>query len=299
MSLPKLLVVDDDAGSLDALERTLRADFEILKARNAEEALKHLETNPQTAIVLSDERMPGQSGTELLTDIKIRFPQVIRVIISGQLSLEKMLLAVNKAEVHQVIVKPWQNHELRLHLQEALLHHKDLEQMLKLQQLAITDPVTGLTNHRFFQERIREETDRSNRHGRVYSLIMIDVDHFKKFNDRFGHPEGDRALAHIARLLKKATRTADSVSRYGGEEFAMLLPETAKQAAFEVADRIRRDLENAPIGGSKDSPHMITLSLGVASFPSDGKSADQVIRAADQALYQAKEKGRNRVEVHP
>jgi diguanylate cyclase (GGDEF)-like protein len=124
---------------------------------------------------------------------------------------------------------------------------------------------------------------------------MVDVDHFKKFNDKFGHPEGDKALAQIAKLLKSATRTADSVSRYGGEEFAMILPETAKPAAIEVAERIRADLENISVSAFLAEPHPITLSIGVSTFPDDGTTCEVIINAADKALYRAKELGRNQV----
>lgn len=288
---PKLLIVDDESGSRDALRRAVRNDFEVIEASSAEDALKILGEIKDVAIVVSDEEMPGQKGIDFLGRVKLEFPSVVRVILSGKIDLEDMMRAVNGAHVHRFILKPWETDFLRLQLQEAV-------QISKLEQLAITDPVTGLTNHRYFQERIREETERSLRHGRIFSLIMIDVDHFKAFNDRYGHPEGDKALAQLAHLLKTATRSADTVSRYGGEEFAMVLPETDKSAAREVAERIRRDLENTALGNIK-KPHMITLSLGVASFPDDGKTADQIINAADQALYYAKERGRNRVECYP
>src|SRR5438046_853354 len=124
-----------------------------------------------------------------------------------------MVQAINMANVHRFILKPWENSSLRLQVQEALIHHKDLGEIERLGKLAITDPVTGLTNHRFFQERLREEVQRAERHSRFLSLIMIDVDHFKSFNDKFGHPAGDEALAKIANHLKIATRIADTVSR--------------------------------------------------------------------------------------
>jgi diguanylate cyclase (GGDEF)-like protein len=296
---PKILIVDDEAPTREALKRTLRQDFEIIEADSAESALDILRQSQDVCIIVADERMPGKSGTELLSEVKVLYPFMVRVMISGHVQLEQMMNAVNKAELHRFLLKPWDNDVLRLQLQEALLHSRNLEEIGRLEKLSITDPVTGLTNHRYFQERIRQEAERASRHGRVFSLIMADVDNFKKFNDRYGHPEGDRALAQIARLLKTATRTADSISRYGGEEFAVILPETEKPGAAEVAERIREGLENAPVGGHKNNPHMVTVSLGVSTFPHDGKDVEQIIRAADQALYQAKEKGRNRVEVHP
>jgi diguanylate cyclase (GGDEF)-like protein len=122
---------------------------------------------------------------------------------------------------------------------------------------------------------------------------MIDVDFFKAFNDKYGHPEGDRALHVIAQHLKKATRTADAVSRYGGEEFAMILPETHSADAFEVAERIRVNLQNCSL--EMPYEHPFTLSIGLATFPEDGMYVEELIKNADQALYQAKQKGRNKV----
>jgi two-component system cell cycle response regulator len=293
--LPRLLIVDDETATRDALKRTLRGEFEILEASSADEALKVLKENKDIAVILTDEKMPHKSGTALLSDVRILYPRVARAMISGQVKIEQMMVAINSAEVHRFILKPWENEILRLQMQEALLFHHSLEEITRLEKLAITDPVTGLSNHRYFQEKIRKEMERSQRHSRVFSLMMVDVDHFKKFNDKFGHPEGDKALAQIAKLLKSATRTADSVSRYGGEEFALILPETAKPAAVEVADRIRRDLENISVSAALMEPHPITLSIGVSSFPDDGNTCELMISKADQALYRAKELGRNRV----
>ena len=146
-----------------------------------------------------------------------------------------------------------------------------------MQKLSITDPVTNLTNHRYFQERIREEVERSHRREREFSLIMADVDHFEEFNDKFGHPEGDVALAKIAAAINRSTRVEDSVSRYGGENFRFFFPRRAKGAATaDHGERIRRDtIED----GRTDE------GMGLATYPADGTTAaTQIIHAADQAL---------------
>ncbi len=293
--VPKILVVDDEANTREAIKRTLHKDFEVLEAEGGPEALAIVTAHDDITIVLTDERMPGMTGIELLTQIKQTHPKIVRVILSGQIELEGMMSAVNQASVHRFIMKPWDNTFLRLQLQEALLHHRDLGEMRRLQQLAITDPVTSLTNHRFFQERVREELDRSKRHGRSFSLLMIDVDYFKLFNDKYGHPAGDQALFRLAQLLKKATRLADTISRYGGEEFTMILPETARAPALEVAERIRKDMETSII--DPVNRHVFTFSIGLSTFPDDALTVEELIFKADQALYQAKQKGRNRVEA--
>jgi len=160
----------------------------------------------------------------------------------------------------------------------------------ELERLSITDGLTGLTNHRALMQRLQEESLRSLRSKHEFCVIMTDVDHFKSYNDDFGHPAGDEVLKRVAALLKESTRTVDCVARYGGEEFALLLPETAAAGALEVAERIRARIE-----AERFPERAVTVSIGVAEFPSDGDRPDKVIEVADAALYEAKHSGRNRV----
>jgi two-component system cell cycle response regulator len=161
-------------------------------------------------------------------------------------------------------------------------------------QLAITDGLTRIYNHRFFQELFEKEFTRSDRYNTVFSLIMIDIDHFKKINDTYGHLCGDEILKSLASLVKSCLRTMDIVARYGGEEFAILLPETGGAEALQTAERIRRAVEENTFMGT-DQGLKVTVSLGVATYPSPLVSdrAD-VIAKADGALYEAKEGGRNK-----
>jgi diguanylate cyclase (GGDEF)-like protein len=160
----------------------------------------------------------------------------------------------------------------------------------ELQRLSVTDGLTGLTNHRSMMERLKEETLRADRNKHSFSVIMADVDHFKSYNDTFGHPAGDEVLKRVAVLLSDSTRKIDCVARYGGEEFAVLLPETEIPGALEVAERIRKR-----VASEQFPERAITLSIGVAEFPRDGDRAEMVIAVADAALYEAKRAGRNQV----
>jgi diguanylate cyclase (GGDEF)-like protein len=157
--------------------------------------------------------------------------------------------------------------------------------------LSITDGLTGLYNHRHFQEQLEVEVKRGQRYDLNLSLIMIDLDHFKEFNDSYGHLEGDTLLRKIAQILKSSLRETDFVARYGGEEFAVILPETNKEGASIAAERVRRALSEQTFGevGAK-----MTVSLGVASYPDDACLRADLIRKADEALYRAKREGRNR-----
>jgi diguanylate cyclase (GGDEF)-like protein len=164
------------------------------------------------------------------------------------------------------------------------------EHRQELERLSVTDGLTGLANHRSLMQRLKEEATRSARSKRSFSVIMADVDHFKMYNDSFGHPAGDVVLKRVGALLKDSTRTIDCVGRYGGEEFAAILPETEMVGALEVAERIRTRIE-----AEQFPERAITLSIGVAEFPKDADRPEQIIAVADKALYEAKRGGRNRV----
>ena len=162
----------------------------------------------------------------------------------------------------------------------------------QFEQLSVTDVLTGLLNRRYLQERLLEEINRSKRYHFPVSLLMLDVDYFKSYNDSFGHPAGDKALKIVANILKENFRGADVAARYGGEEFAVLLPQTSLEEANQIAERIRRQIERT------DFPHRtITISIGIANCTADINSPEDLIWAADRALYQAKDRGRNNVRI--
>jgi diguanylate cyclase (GGDEF)-like protein len=168
----------------------------------------------------------------------------------------------------------------------------------QLEQMAFYDQLTGLHNYRFFSMRIEEELRRAKRYRHQLSLLMLDIDHFKKFNDTHGHPGGNIALRHLSALLKEAARETDIVARYGGEEFAIILPETTKRLAVEMAARLRLNIEASPVAMEDGSHHRITVSIGVATFPRDAWGLEALIEGADAALYQSKKAGRNRVTTY-
>ncbi len=160
------------------------------------------------------------------------------------------------------------------------------------EQLSVTDPLTGLLNRRYLEERISEEITRSKRHRFSLSLMMLDVDDFKSYNDSFGHPAGDSALQAVAEILKESLRGADVAARYGGEEFAILLPQTSSEEAAQIGERIRKHVERTEVPNRG-----LTVSIGIASCSNDVDTARDLISAADVALYAAKNQGRNNVQV--
>ena len=168
----------------------------------------------------------------------------------------------------------------------------------KIEKLAITDGLTKVYNHRYFYKRIEEEAERCKRYQCAYSIIMLDLDYFKRFNDKYGHRAGDSALYNVARIIKESTRAIDVVSRYGGEEFAVVLPETETASAKMVAERIRKSINDSYFSVSDSQPPVhITVSIGVATSPYDSSGINELIEFADKALYFSKETGKNKVSV--
>ena len=162
----------------------------------------------------------------------------------------------------------------------------------RVRQLAYVDGVTGIFNRRYFELRVGEEIARSSRHGLGFSLIMVDIDHFKQLNDEFGHLLGDEVLRQVSGILGQQLRKSDVISRYGGEEFAIITPETAAESAQAVAEKLRQIVESWHFPGVA---RRVTISAGVAEFPTQGSTRDELVKSADDALYLAKQSGRNRV----
>jgi diguanylate cyclase (GGDEF)-like protein len=310
----RLLVADDEESIRGTLSLLLEEEgYEVTAVASAEEALASF-GNGTFPLVITDIRMGGMTGLHLLGEVKRLHPETEVIIITSYASLDTAVLAL-RSGAYDYILKPFEDLELvttavARAVEKGLLV-RERDRLLKalerknselseinafLAERANRDGLTGLYNHRYFQEALARETALCARHGRVLSLIFGDVDHFKQFNDRNGHQAGDRVLCGIAEILRKSIRKTDLVARYGGEEFVILLPDTGKEKAQEGAERIRAVIESHPFPGGESQPGgKLTLSMGLCSFPEDGREAGALIRAADRALYRAKEEGRNTV----
>lgn len=321
-----LLIIDDEIENLKALERTLAEVVTVHTATSGKEGLEIVKREP-IQVVICDQRMPEMTGLECLKEIKRIRPDMIRIILTGYTDVEDLIEAINEVGLYRYITKPWDNRELQLTVRRALeyfdlLKHnlqlteelkgmnEELEKTVskrtlelkeankKLENLALIDELTQIGNSRFFWKQLRSEMERAARYKHPLSLLLIDVDHFKRYNDEFGHAAGDRALMLVAHTLKKNMRNTDFLSRYGGEEFVAILPETKKREALEMAERIRKEItkKNFPykINKKKSGPDL-TISVGVSGYLEDykGKDAKKLVIKADQALYRAKQKGRN------
>lgn len=236
----------------------------------------------------------------LITDLEkdLRFPESatssgVRSLLAAPLVVEKEIVGIARIEGKEPYL--FESDDLRLLDYLTLVGSLSLwnaHLFSKVQELSITDTLTGLYTHRFFQERLEEEILRAGRYHADLGILLIDVDHFKKFNDTYGHPAGDEILKAIAGFIKQSVRVTDLLARYGGEEFAVLLLQSGYQTSYNVAQRIRQSIADASFSLGSQIVHL-SVSIGLAAFPEEATIASQLIRIADQRLYQAKAAGRN------
>lgn len=213
-------------------------------------------------------------------------------LIHGE-TVRGVLTVINKLDTEAFSLEDMDTlSTLAVHAAVAIDNARFVEEV---ETTAITDSLTGLYNHREFQKRLMEEMERGKRYGKDFSLLMLDIDHFKVINDTHGHPVGDAVLKEAAKIIKKSVRNVDLPARYGGEEFTVILPETNGEQAKKVAERIRRAIDQSSFAIPDGHPVHMSISVGIASFPLDADSREGFITAADEALYFAKERGRNRV----
>ncbi|HEY5514144.1 MAG TPA: diguanylate cyclase [Geomonas sp.] len=313
-----LLVVDDEETLRSVVSQVLSADgFLVAEAASGEEALEAFRALSHP-LVITDIRMGGMSGIELLTEIKRHNPDTQVVIMTSHASLDSALTAL-RAGAYDYLIKPFesldlisavagraaekarlvaQNRELLEQLKRANEELQEVNSALK--EMAVRDGLTSLYNHRYFQEALALEIARSQRYAKQCSVVFMDVDNFKVYNDSNGHPEGDRLLKTLSDILMGHLRCSDLAARYGGEEFVLLLPETSKEAALRIAEGVRAMVEQEHFPGREKQPlGCVTVSIGVASYPQDGGDAPAVLACADQLLYKAKHGGRNAVVGYP
>lgn len=303
--LPKLLLVEDSPTTTALLSKYLGNSYRILHASDGEEAWQMLERNRDIALVITDIHMPNMTGHQLL--VKIRRSDgdhhknlPVIVMTTADDNVDRNLAFLNGA--NDFITKPIDEMEMqaRVNVHYRLARTiRELESSKKaLAEQALTDSLTRLKNRRAFFENGARALSMAQRYVSDLSVILLDIDHFKKINDSYGHQVGDEALIIVANILTELTRTVDTVARIGGEEFAILLPDTNRLGTAVLAERIRKAIEREQFIVT-DKIVQITTSIGIASLGVDpAQSIDQLLAVADNRLYMAKESGRNRICVN-
>ncbi len=291
-----ILIVDDDRAIKESVEEYLKIQkYKVKTAANAQKALEILQIF-NADIVITDIMMQGMDGLDLTKKIKAKYDADVMVMTgySADYSYEE---AVN-AGASDFIFKPFRFEELELRitrvLREVEVKKERVNLLKKLEKLAITDALTKLYNSRYFFSEIKTEIKRNRRYSRDLSLLILDIDFFKEYNDNWGHIEGDRVLMEIGKTIKSCMRSMDTAYRYGGEEFAIILPETGIDEACVVGTRIKdniNDLIFEPEPGEKQS---IKISIGATEIV-DGEDYKAFIKRADKALYKSKETGRDKL----
>lgn len=294
--MDKILIIDDDAGVRDSMQEFIMdSGYDIYTASSAEEALELLKSEI-VDVVITDIMLTGMDGLELTDLIKHNY-DIDVIVMTGYSEKFSYEDAINKG-ASDLVFKPIRYRELMLRLKRVLKERQlsiDRAKMLKtLEKLAITDGLTRLYNLRHFYKQLELEIDRCNRYGHSLALLLLDIDHFKKCNDSYGHLEGDKVLVKLGQAIKLCLRTMDSAYRYGGEEFTIILPETTGKEANNVAERISASVESERFSTDTGEDFSITISIGVTEYFKE-EQLSTFIHRADQAMYKSKAKGRNRI----
>ena len=294
----RVLVVDSDPDALENIRKLLQTEgYEVLAASAGEEGVLKVRTEHPEVVLMDmslDMRLPGTGGNETLRKIKEIKPSPACIMLATYPTVDGAIEALKQGAC-DFIKKPFENDYLLHTVQQSLANFRTLREKERLEEevrrLSITDDLTGLYNYRHFYKTLESELVRLKRQKTTLSLMMVDIDKFKRYNDRFGHLEGDKVLKGVGEILNRSIRSnVDSGYRYGGDEFAILLIGASIDQGRVIGERIRASTEKA---GFLD----ITASIGLAEFQ-DRFTLESFVKSADDAAYTAKQSGGNRVHSH-
>ncbi len=295
----KILIADDDPDFRRMLvRRAERMGVDISEVSDGTKAIEALRSSSFDVLIL-DLYMPGQTGLEVFEAARRLDPEIQALVLTGNATVETAVDAL-RSGAYDYLVKPLESLAVfELSLTRALEHRHLLRENARLfaevERLAITDPLTGLFNRHKLNESLVVEVERGLRYDRPLAAIMIDLDDLKRINDRLGHPMGDMVLKQVAQGIRSQIRKVDIATRYGGDEFLILLPEADVAEAKRVADRIYHRIQEVPFEG--DLP--ISASIGVAQLASDVETPDSFLHEVDRALYESKRAGGGCIHAAP
>ncbi|MFL5309787.1 MAG: diguanylate cyclase [Myxococcales bacterium] len=292
-----LVVQADESARASQRDLLTGAELTVAAAGSGAEALEKVREGAPDLVVLG-RSLPDMDGLDLLPQLKGTHDQFTPVLIASHRSATaERVLGLQKG-ADDYLALPCDPDELLARVRALLrvkeMHDRVLSIQRELERLVVSDPLTGLYNRRYLVDRLGQEMNRVDRYGGRLAFAMIDLDGFKPVNDKYGHVFGDRLLRAVAAEISRSLRTPDVAARYGGDEFAVILPQTQPEGALRVCERIRSAVEQLALNAG-DAPVSVTATLGAADYPaSDIDSAEELIHAADEALYGAKRGGRNR-----
>lgn len=287
-----ILVVDDSVVFRKHMQGMLEnMFFKVITVAHGEEALGILSTNQNISLILTDYHMPVMDGLELTNEIRKNYTKNDLTIITVSNDNDEEITALFlKSGANDYIKKPFSKEEFSCRINNSI---EALENIHTITNHANRDFLTGLHNRRYFYEHATKYFEEALQNGQNFAIAIIDIDHFKKINDTFGHNSGDEAIITLADILRTSTTKDDLVARFGGEEFCVLLKNISADKALEVFERIRESVKSSITKGSKDEEIRYTISAGVITHPQD--TLEESISEADMLLYNAKQNGRNRI----
>ena len=289
----KVLVVDDSMVFRKQMSGFLENLFyKVYTVAHGEEAIGMLETHPDISLMITDYNMPVMNGLELVHEVrKERSKNDLCIIAISSNNDEEINALFLKHGANDYIKKPFSKEEFSCRVNNSI---EALENIQIVTNHANRDFLTGLYNRRYFFDDINEYIDNEDV-GEKFALAMIDIDNFKKINDKYGHDIGDKVIVHLANVLMSNTNYRDIVSRFGGEEFCVVLKNINRFSTVEIFDRLRREVESSIVYSDKKEPIQFTISIGISLFNEDG--LEETINQADMMLYNAKNAGKNQVLI--
>ncbi len=321
-----LLLVDDEENITSSLVRLLRQDgYRVLTANSGKIALSLLAEHA-VGVILTDQRMPEMTGVELLTQVRERYPETVRLVLSGYADIDSVKAAINQGAIYKYLTKPWDDEILRANVHQAFLQFELTQERARLtheieaanQQLAQInqelatqideknrrieqavnyDVTTHLPNRFLFVDRLQQVLAQAERTQTPVAVMMLDLDLFKKINESLGHPVGDKVLGAVAERLLGVVRKGDAVARVGGDEFCFMM--SGFHDIHEVSDKAQAclNLLSTPFAIEKDEI-FISFSIGISVYPVDGVNSTELLKNAETAMYHAKAEGRNNFQFY-
>ncbi|RMF92620.1 MAG: diguanylate cyclase [Candidatus Schekmanbacteria bacterium] len=292
----KILVIDDEEVMRCMLNDVLTDEgFDVELASNGFEGIGKIKSNNYD-LIITDIVMPELDGMEVLKKAKEISPNSDVLVMTGYASVETAVKSMRLGAT-DYIVKPFNIEQIQIVVQRTI-EKRQLQRKAEegefYRELSQIDGLTEVYNHRFFHQLLEAEINRCKRYNRPVSVLMLDIDYFKEYNDANGHPAGDILLKQMAWLLTKSCRDCDYVARYGGDEFCVIFPETDEKESFTIVKRLRDVISETHFDRQEVLPQgKVTVSMGLASFPKNATDKKSLIECADKALYAAKKKGKN------